>query len=506
MTGELNLRDYGGLVANNHNANHMDFPSALGGILEFPCSNLWNPQKNVQTVPIASDIPPNTISNEPTSTVDSLQPKPQWPVSQQFHQWHHLPYLPFDEQSEARSNWCRHDEFFNNFTGKELSNLPHLLTEQSQVVQYVVSGNSALGLGSIEAVDVTNITNLTVRELLLLYIKQKSCGGSRASFLEHMHVIECNHHECKCGQYFWLVSHFDNCDNSNCNVCGTVQRSCVKRKNGLSEAFCDVDYNATSTDNSLKRMRIDNPIASRTSHEVAPSTNQPFSPVFCYGDMKWYTEILSSNEGPTSSSVTKVDVVSESQVSDLNYPYNFSEELTISCNQREVDHSCTSDIASDTIYNSYDIVPVLSEDPVSSLNKDQERDDIYNSILDINNALNNASTFTEELGIDCEQREVDHSSMPEIGSYAIDDFQGLSFDCGPIFSEEHNSNHKEEQKSVDPEIKVKSVSLADFFTAAQMEEHLYSLHQPIGQVVLMFLTSLLLVVCFLCLLLLIWLL
>ncbi|KAM7506920.1 hypothetical protein LguiA_017373 [Lonicera macranthoides] len=479
--GELNLRDYGGLFANNHNANHMDFPSALEGTVEFPCSNMWRPQKNAQTVPIASGIPPHTISNAPSLTEDSLQPKPQWPVSQQFHQWHHLPYLPFDEQSKAHSNWCRHDEFLNHFTGKELSNLPHLPAEQSQVVQHVVSGNSALGFGSIAAAEVTNTTNLTVRELLLLYIKQKSWGGNRASFLEHMHVIECNHHECKCGQYFWLVSHFDNCDNSNCSICGTVQRSPVKRKNGLSEAFCDVDYNATCTDNSLKRMRIDDPIASRTSHEVAPLTNQPFSAGFNDGDMKWYTEILSFNEGPTSSGVTKTDVVSESQASDLNYAYNFSEELTISCNQREIDHSCMSEIASDAVDDSYHIVPILSEDPIRSLNKDQEKDDIYNSILDINNALNNASTFSEDLGIDCEQGEVDHSSMSEIGSYAVDNFQGLSFDCGPIFSEEHNSCCKEEQKFVDPEIKVKSVSLADFFTAEQMEEHLYSLRQLSGQ-------------------------
>ncbi|XP_059670555.1 histone acetyltransferase HAC1-like isoform X2 [Cornus florida] len=132
--GELNYSHYRGFMENDHNVCDVGFASPLEQKLEFPYSNLLNSRQGTQWITEVSDILNNLSYNPPRSMIeDLLQSQLLMPRSQEFHQWHHQPYVQLDKPFEAQSQCylVEDEKCCNETAGQEASKLPELHSEQS---------------------------------------------------------------------------------------------------------------------------------------------------------------------------------------------------------------------------------------------------------------------------------------------------------------------------------------------------------------------------------------
>ncbi|KAA8530541.1 hypothetical protein F0562_005250 [Nyssa sinensis] len=286
--GELSFLKYGGLVENNQNVHPMGFLSLLG--------------EKLDRTPEASDnIFPGGIPNAAGLTCENLlQSQLQMPEPQQFKQSNHQPYVHFDEAYEGQSQCysVEQDECFNETARQKTSNLPLLPSEQPDRVPHVASKSSVLIFGPTGTSILADSRNLVLHKILISYIifmsMPVSTGGGQTAFVNYLHLMTCNEIVCNCDQYRILVSHFDHCRYSACDICGPVRRFFVtgklnqgsrKSKMGLSRAFDDRDHNRTSSNINddilppFKRLKMENfSFDNGVSHAVSSSMNQHRSP------------------------------------------------------------------------------------------------------------------------------------------------------------------------------------------------------------------------------------
>ncbi|KAK2996552.1 hypothetical protein RJ639_026644, partial [Escallonia herrerae] len=455
LGGGSDLIKYRDLLHNNEeDILEVGSSPPLGEIVASANTNMWTPELNRQIVSEASDNMSSMLVSTARSThTDLLQSELQQPGSRDFEILTLTPSVKFDERSQAQSH---------RFLVERHESVNQVGLQKVSVMEQGPAAESP-SLVFDDASSFTTSSTLSLHRILLSYANYECIpvnnGKGQVPFLNDIHKTECNDHQCNCHIYFMLISHYDNCHYTNCNLCGPVRRLFAgdqfhsesgKSENGLPGAFCRGDSDGSSTDTIVdilpppKRLKVENPIflANGVSQEVASSLNQMCAPEFprlgqwhdackiTADSMDAKQEFLCPTEDTTRCSVTR-NAVTDNGPKDLKS------------------------------------VPIRSK----------------------------------ELLVGCKQEGLHHTSIYEIKNDAVDNFQGLTSDNVHILCEGTTSGHKEEVIQVgskhDPpkseakctshtsapgndslmksEVpKIQGVSLADFFTARQMREHLSS--------------------------------
>lgn len=439
----LDQVDYGGFIEKNQTANCMDFPPLLGESVE-PYSYLWIPQEDLKSIPETADPLPTIINTQKSTGGKLLLCERQIPGSERFDQCAHQPYSLFGDQSDPQSNCfvVEEDRYSNQKVVQGASKVPQLSSEQVQQVNRCVVPESSAHLSNHYI-----INQYTVYKSMPENIKKE------ISFLQYMHLTECKDHRCNCEQYSLLMSHFDICNNSKCNICGPMQRPCGTNKrhlefqiqeDDLSGAFCDRDSSRTSTGTLAdilppKRLKNENQSLDGkvVSLEDAPSTDLlcaperlprleqwPEAPVFNVDVLEVKKKLFSPTEGPTITSLTTEDITSSTK----NMVPNNAQPI-FGHQQGPIELASSSDLINSEVNHSLELssdqVPVSSENPTN-----------------------------------------DHKAI-RVGSEANQ--AKLEANCSTISAPADCDSRLESE-----ETKIQGVTLADVFSAAQIKEHLLS--------------------------------
>lgn len=427
----------------------------LGANADSPCPKKLISQNESRGISESSYNLPKEMFNTPISTKECSSSQLQSSGSRQFDHWPRQPFPQVGEKSQSQSNLfsAEKDECYIQITEQEPFK-PHQLPQQFHGLQHVASITSALDFGPKDAARLTDSSSPSMQKFLLLYIKYKSMSvpsNSQVPFLNHIHKTVCDNHQCNCNMYSMLVSHFDNCLYSKCSICAPVRRlhatgkvymESGKQKNDLFGSFCNREANGASTDNivdilpPLKRQKMDNSI----SNSIAPSMNESREPDRLPHLEQWHEAALYSGD------VTEVNKELLSPIEDRTV------NIVNKCNI--IDNPLNRDLK--------DTILFLKELIVSGISNDAE--DTYQGLVSDGVRENSEEPTRGHIDEDIEiKSEPDQTDLKE--------------KCDLLASA---AGFEVSMKST--ERKMQGVSLADYFTAGEMEEHLRSFGQQIGQV------------------------
>ncbi|CAI9763333.1 unnamed protein product [Fraxinus pennsylvanica] len=219
LTENYLLKD-GGLTENYLNAYHMDAPFSFGKNVVLDKYRNWLPQQVSERIPGDSGtFSTMTAWKSKSSHDEPLQSELQMLGSNNCHQ---QPAY-FDKSSNAQSHGC---------TSKiECSTYSCMVQQQEVQLQETCFHNDTLegpapSFGPVGAAK-RKESILSLDDILLLYITYKSipvnAGTIRENFLDYLHLNVCNVQKCECEIYYILISHFDDCHDTGCSICGPVR-------------------------------------------------------------------------------------------------------------------------------------------------------------------------------------------------------------------------------------------------------------------------------------------
>ncbi|CAK7335079.1 unnamed protein product [Dovyalis caffra] len=353
-------------------------------------------------------------------------------------------------------------------------------SEQSHGVD-VPPESSAPFVGSEATTILANLNNLPVfssrEKVLASYVNSKRSAvpmeDCLASFLKHFHATVCDDGRCYCENVLPLLSHFDNCLQTDCLFCASSRILCKT---------VNLTQNSNEVKNGLKR-GINNINSSGhgscCSGDIMPSSKcQKMENTFYH---------FSSGDG--IGSVVAPFMVRPDDLGGLP-PLKQLPESPVSINSEFLEAN------NGLLMNSM-------ENPTSCDQMRSSAADNYPRLI-----CENVSAPFKGHSVGCSSGEMDSRSSSGVADVAKDDCNKLMINCMPILPGEVGTafnkedlqviskfpvakpaieieltatvtEHEEGMKSESP--KMRGASLIDFFTAEQIEVHVSSLGQWIGQ-------------------------
>ncbi|KAL9158009.1 hypothetical protein ABFS82_08G040200 [Erythranthe guttata] len=210
-------------VENNHKINHVGPQSLLGDNLELHEYKAWLSGHNSMFIPEDTNALSGTVFNQPKLSHEwSSNFEPQAHQSNPCHLQSCPPPAHFDGSLERQMYGCSvvNQKFQNEVSGESslvLSRPPLAPNHRSQ--QH--------GFSNVQASKTTSSRG-SVHRLLVLYLifrsKQLDVIRSQQEYVDYLHLVVCRGLDCKCNKYRALVSHFDNCQTTDCKICGPVHQ------------------------------------------------------------------------------------------------------------------------------------------------------------------------------------------------------------------------------------------------------------------------------------------
>ncbi|CAA3002477.1 histone acetyltransferase HAC12-like isoform X2 [Olea europaea subsp. europaea] len=515
----------GGLTDNYLSAYHMDAPFSFGKNVELDKYSTWLPQQlSERILGDSGTVSSMTAWISKSSHDEPLQSELQVLGSNNCHQ---QPAY-FNESSNAQTHGCT--------TKIECSTQSCMVQQEEVQLQETCFHNDilegpALSFGPVGAAKPKE-SILSLVDILLLYTTYKSIpvnmGTTRENFLDYLHLTVCNVQKCECEIYHILVSHFDDCHDTGCSICGPVRElyptgethsGAGKSKRDLPEDLHARDSNWMSSCSvediqpPLKRTKIESSILSnnRPLSAVTFPVNQPCKtkghPLLGkrFGSLMYFeeeelvmkNELLSSTEDPIKGGVPAKGSVDNIRFERVN---------ALGAVTLPVDQPCGS--LEDPLIA---VNIAVDKNRLESANACFRRTVVYSELRKPSEGpmydQQDSSQTNKELLMSIESHPVmDGTYTSKVKTDVTLTSEGLSSDSKSVLSEEC-TNVKEDIKIKDKANYAKidmhcssaesaaycmlrmesqdskrcGVSLTDFFNAQQIKEHLSSLNQNIGQ-------------------------
>ncbi|XP_071706322.1 histone acetyltransferase HAC12-like isoform X2 [Rutidosis leptorrhynchoides] len=266
----------------------------------------------------------------------------------------------------------------------------------------------------------SDMFNYQVLSSYVMYKDMPDDLRREVSFQDYMHAAECKDNLCKCHLYVELSSHFDECSDSNCFICGPARSAC-----------------GTGNSHSSSKRKRDVP---EPTPSEKPSGTQP------------HLDTLPTKFPKLESSMVNNAFSQEYVVSPVHHGPNdtHGEHEQLGVNR-------SNDITNDEIKNSSELCSDrLSVEESTSDRKEKSGQDIIEAA--------NLAPDTTESGFSAK-----NSVTPSVS--LVDCDLGLQSEK----TEMKTASVVDNDSGLEPEkIKIQSVSLADFFTADQIKAHLHS--------------------------------
>lgn len=233
--GELDLEDQR-LMEANQNVYHevLPIPSVQHGQIPYP--NTCILEQVFDRIPQGSNSLSSQIAGNAISTHEDL-------LQDQLPQLNQLPgQLQFDELSKALIREVDSESQCDNYT----SNERFLKLSQFSVEQECHSQQQQPSiLQQIGVSKIADSTNLSIQDILLQYIHHsndvQNKGKNQATFLKKLHDMRCQDKDCKCDRDRALICHYENCSYFFCSICKPVRELCSadRVQSGLGDLRSD---------------------------------------------------------------------------------------------------------------------------------------------------------------------------------------------------------------------------------------------------------------------------
>ncbi|KAG9153751.1 hypothetical protein Leryth_005872 [Lithospermum erythrorhizon] len=199
--------------------------------------------------------------------------------------------------------------------------------------------------------------NVSSQDILLQYKEYKSVkvnvGEFQIPLLSYLHCRNCTINRCQCKQFELLISHFDNCNDSSCNMCYppllggsnyNVRSASDISNNSFSNVYGDELPPA-------KRTRVENLLTTYIKKETAPVCLVAEKQEMKKKNEKFYL-VDSRRDGVHQDVATN----NNQQLGNFNSP-NIAEDVNQSYKMLKVEHICTSEIKSSTTTDNIKVSP-----------------------------------------------------------------------------------------------------------------------------------------------------
>lgn len=400
-------------------------------------------------------------------------------------------------------------EFQNEVPGERSSDQPRLSLEQMHRFQQ--------GFCTVQVSRPRN--PIQSHNILVSYLKFKSeqldACRSLQEFLHHLHAAVCRDLICQCEKYRLLISHFEKCQNSDCNLCGPVRQLChTERNNSIPVSKSALvekmtsgcgrprgyllgdhhprDFIVQEIQPIPKRLKIENAVPhdnwslgaavlphlmQRAGHLIDDKENRK----------KMNKELLTSNDGSTKG-VTRNVAADNGRSNTENFRFSKADELlghgqspegpiNSATLNKEIPWSIGNFGRSSSTINGMFGNKVLGNNDAFShskeidlVDKNQKMDCINTGKIKTDATFYRQSSNSDGISGLPEEPKIDQAEKVQLISVAEHDTK-----C--------DSNKTDYQPGMKLEAsKLSGVSLTDFFTAEQIKEHLGSLNQWINPV------------------------
>ncbi|KAK9050683.1 hypothetical protein SSX86_030344 [Deinandra increscens subsp. villosa] len=355
------------------------------------------------------------------------------------------PLLSVDDVQSPYLNPCNVQQSFQNLP--EPSDSLLLGSNNQDSFQPQIQGQQHFDLESS-----SDVFTFKVLSAYVIYKDMPADLRKEVSFQDYMHAAECQDNLCKCHMYLELSSHFDKCTDSNCNICGPArcgstgnfQLESRKRKYDQSEATDSVG--PTSTGTLLDVLLTKYPkLESSTVGEDAMD-DEPRRKV--NGDGQQELTVINQSDNNVTHEMMKSPQLCSHNLSSKETTIDAEEKSGQATIEANKDLNSGADAADSN--SVADVAGLNSSADVAGLNSSADVADL-NSSADVAELNSNNSMAPNVSMADCDSALESDNTKLKVGSLTDNDAQ------------------------LEPEkIKIQSVSLADFFTADQIKEHLSS--------------------------------
>ncbi|WCJ25417.1 Histone acetyltransferase HAC12 [Euphorbia peplus] len=347
---------------------------------------------------------------------------------------------------------------------------------------YVVPGRSShLSSSTIVPAPENSSIQLKIsvaQQILCAYNSHKnSTGNHLESFIDHLHLTVCDKQTCMCDRAFPLLLHFDDCCSADCKICGPVREQCNPSKTYQSfEKF----YNSVTRDCGSASPRWSGSCSSENMRppakrlKLSPDCSERLLPPAKHLKTEKTRSLLSS-ENSIASELASL-AVQPSNLEGLPSLMQFPES-PISIN-------------SEVLEGGIGVLPKYIQN--KSFNQDNSGDYTYRL---------NSERFSPSKELNNGPEQIDHGICGEFADAVEDKSNELGFNAKDILLKELDIASKEEMPLVrtdldlaKPDLEaenekkttqespvIRGVSLIEFFSADEIEDHLSSLQRGIGQ-------------------------
>ncbi|CAL1390742.1 unnamed protein product [Linum trigynum] len=418
-------------------------PSALGNGSQTSVENLplWGSE--------VSDGYPGLISLDP-ALLRSLQTG-----SHMFQEYHNQPH---DSSGDSRRSTLgeefnsfpiRH-ELFSSMSGLVLGTDSKLPSEQPHSSDFS-SNCSEVSDEVFRLADSSATFQMSMeRKVLFAYANYKesafSMGDCLPSFLQYLHGILCKNFSCMCASFIQILSHFDFCGSLNCNICGPVRdHSCANRyQQNYETSGRPGSLLLENSLHPLKRLKMEHGSARVPSGARIPSAEAlPGDPDEVPPMQKFPNSLLCTDPGLMEVNIElPANVVDVTQGSRKNADVSLGRNCHI--NQMDSGYLTAGDKS-------------------------------------VRVASGNVSDVTEFMKNDVDISKLD-SSLAKGCDIGEPTTQIMSVDGPDQSNFENRPDAADIQEGVKGQsLKIRGVSLVDFFTAQEIKKHISSLQQRVSK-------------------------
>lgn len=415
-----------------------------------------------------------------------------------------------------------HKKFHNEVPGERSSKLSQLSLERLHSFQQQ-------GFRNAQASRPTDSIRF-LHSILVLYLDWKSklvdAGRSRQEFVDHLHLTVCKVQICECKSYRILISHFDDCLNIDCNICGPVRQLCHTKKISSGSVFEPCPIKNITSGSGKPKAYVSGDLHPREYiiRDVQPTPKRKKMENAVQHD-DWKMENAVQHDDWSLGVVVRPHLQQQvgGLVDDEDNAKNMKKELLNSKEGRTrgVTWNATADNGGSkspkVCFRKSDGLLGLGQSPegpisLATLNKEVPSSvgSLGKSLQTFNDALDNKKlgnhdviSHSDELNLVDEQQEMGCVKTSEVKSDVTSSCQSLNSDGISVLPEESPRDEGEKIKLMTQakhdridakydlansdyqcgrkleDLKVSGVSLTDFFTAEQIKEHLCSLNQYI---------------------------